>query len=709
MRLTPDAIDETLLRILPGRAHWTLSHDAIRTAAAAGGSDLVTHLVSHGLATRQEAVKSILEIKGVFGCLVDGELVEARLGRVIPLQTALASGIWPLGLLGTHLYVLAGTLAAVPEVLKLDEGTTLRVLPLGTTDTIEPRIRGCYEVLARLEPARRSFPDYCRAIGILKDAPPLRGRSLADARIDEMERSIPEEKLVQARGAWSDLPVIDERRIRDLADALTLGRIHAAGALPARLLPLRVEQSELWIAADRVPDATVMDALATKLGCRRSRVLLSTPTAIAAAAATVDAVSPAPIPAQANVPTLADRLLLDGVLQHCSDIHIERYQHHVDVRLRKDGNLFLHKTSGVTLMNVQQVVTRLKVDARLDIAETRRPQDGVIRRNFDGRAVDYRVATQPTIWGENMVLRILEQSTPPRLDALGFEEPQLVRLRRLLQSPQGLLLVTGPTGSGKTTTLYAVLQDLRSPEIKILTAENPVEYANDGIQQSQVNDAIGDTFAAFVRAFMRQDPDVILVGEIRDEPTAEAALRAALTGHLVLSTVHANDVFGAVRRLSDLGVEPTMISQTLSGIVGQRIVRRVCEACAEPYQPSTDLLNEFFPGGAPADARFMKGLGCEHCRNTGYSGRTAVLELWTPDDEDRGIIEAQGTAQALRTQAESAGFEPMIQHAARLAAAGVTNLEELGNTLPYEYVTRHAARRMRLQSAKPPRLQSIGG
>jgi type II secretory ATPase GspE/PulE/Tfp pilus assembly ATPase PilB-like protein len=304
--------------------------------------------------------------------------------------------------------------------------------------------------------------------------------------------------------------------------------------------------------------------------------------------------------------------------------------------------------------------------------------------------VDFRVATQPTLWGENVMLRVLQQGMRvPRMDELGFEPEVLARLRRLIHNPQGLVLVTGPTGSGKTTTLYALLQELNHPDVKILTAEDPIEYVVDGIQQSQVNEDIGNSFDHYVRAFMRQDPDILLVGEIRDKETARSTLRAALTGHLILSTVHANDVFGVVRRIMDLDVEESLLSQTLLCVLGQRLARRVCLGCAEPSTPKPELLAEFFPSGVPAGARLVRGRGCEACEGTGYSGRSALMEFWELDDRERDLLEKGAEVSALRKAAIDGGFRSLMAHAQRLALEGVTTLEELRAVVPYEGIARY--------------------
>jgi type IV pilus assembly protein PilB len=314
----------------------------------------------------------------------------------------------------------------------------------------------------------------------------------------------------------------------------------------------------------------------------------------------------------------------------------------------------------------------------------------VIRRRLGERKIDIRVAIQPTLWGENVVMRILDQGAGVHaLDELGFAPDVLGELRRLIHNPQGLILLAGPTGCGKTSTLYAVLRELMRDELKIVTAEDPIEYAIDGVQQSQVNDAIGDTFDRYLRAFLRQDPDVILVGEIRDAVTAESAVRAAQTGHLVLSTLHVNDAQGAVRRLIDLGIAPSLISQSLLCVVSQRLGRRVCPDCQQPMLPDPALVRELFPAGPPAGAQFARGAGCPRCRDTGYRGRIALVELWHPDREARGLIDRGATTEALIDQAIAAGMRSLVVDATEKAAAGLTTLDELHAVLAYDQIARH--------------------
>lgn len=393
-----------------------------------------------------------------------------------------------------------------------------------------------------------------------------------------------------------------------------------------------------------------------------------------------------------GAPKLVSFLLNRAVERGASDVHIEHHERTVVTRFRIDGELLAAPEVAIEKGNVSRVVAKLKLDARLDVTEHRRPQDGSFRKRFGGkRIVDFRMSVQPTVHGENVVVRVLDRTKPlPLLGELGFSPATLERYLRLVESPQGLLLFTGPTGSGKTTSLYATLDVLRRSPMKILTAEDPVEYFLDGIQQSQVNETIGNTFASFLRSFLRQDPDVILVGEMRDRETAETAIRAALTGHLVFSTLHTNDGVATVTRLTDMGIEPDLISGSLLGVVSQRLVRTVCKGCSRPHDPPDTLVREFYPQGRPA-AKLVRGSGCEACTFTGYRGRRPVFELWEPDDDTRALVRSAAGEDALRRYARAHGMRTMVMDALEKVEAGLTTLEELRDALPLAQISRHVS------------------
>ncbi|HET8655005.1 MAG TPA: GspE/PulE family protein [Longimicrobiaceae bacterium] len=373
---------------------------------------------------------------------------------------------------------------------------------------------------------------------------------------------------------------------------------------------------------------------------------------------------------------LVNLLLSEALEARASDLHLEAGRDRVQVRYRVDGVLVEAPSPPPAL--VPAVVGRLKVMADLDVAERRRPQDGRIRLRLEGRAVDVRVSTLPTLHGESVVLRLLEsEGRRLGLGDLGMGADTRALYEDLLAIPHGVLLTTGPTGSGKTTTLYAALEQIRTGREKIVTVEDPVEYALDGIAQVPVNRKAGVTFASALRSILRQDPDVILVGEMRDTETAEICVQAALTGHLVLSTLHTNDAPGALVRLVDLEVERYLVASTVEGVLAQRLVRVVCGACAEPEEPVPLVAREMEAAGFGAD-RIHRGRGCPACRGTGYRGRTGVYELLPLDDDLRSELLRPGTGVGpLRGLALERGMRPLRADGWRQVAAGVTTPEEV--------------------------------
>jgi general secretion pathway protein E len=360
-----------------------------------------------------------------------------------------------------------------------------------------------------------------------------------------------------------------------------------------------------------------------------------------------------------------------------SDIHIEAEEERVRQRLRIDGVLREIEPPPPRLH--ANVISRLKIMAGVNIAERRLPQDGRFRAIVEGREIDIRVSMVPTLHGESAVLRLLDRVRAPlELPELGFSPTLDSALVRLLDLPNGILLVTGPTGSGKTSTLYAALQRLNSAERKILTVEDPVEYQLPGINQISVKPAIGLTFATLLRSLLRQDPDIILVGEIRDVETARIAVQASLTGHLVLSTVHTNDAPSTVARLLDMGLEPYLLTSVLRGVLGQRLVRRLCPVCRAEYAPVPEIAALLAESGAgPRPDRLWRPVGCATCGGTGYLGRTVVAELLVPDDAIHRLTLAGADASTIAKAALERGMEPMRLDALRKAAAGVTSLDEV--------------------------------
>jgi general secretion pathway protein E len=371
---------------------------------------------------------------------------------------------------------------------------------------------------------------------------------------------------------------------------------------------------------------------------------------------------------------LVNALLFQAVRDGASDIHVEPHERRLVVRFRIDG--LLHEVVAPPLRLHPTLVSRVKIMAGLDIAERRLPQDGRIRLRVAGRDVDVRVSVVPTAFGERVVLRLLDRANALLdLEDLGLAPATAAAVAQLLGQSHGIVLVTGPTGSGKTTTLYAALRRLSTGERNVVTIEDPIEYQLPGIGQMQANPRIGLDFAAGLRSVLRQDPDVILVGEIRDRETVEIALQAALTGHLVLSTLHTNDACAAITRLLDMAVEPFLISSSVLAVLAQRLVRRPCDGCAAS-EPPTDDERRALGGDAPTLLRHP-GAGCAACRGTGYRGRTGIHELLVVDDAVRALVMARADASAIRRQASASGMTGLRADGFAKAAAGVTTVAEI--------------------------------
>ncbi len=380
---------------------------------------------------------------------------------------------------------------------------------------------------------------------------------------------------------------------------------------------------------------------------------------------------------EAPVIRAVNQIINNAVEQGASDIHIEPFEDELIVRYRIDG--MLHEQDAPPRRMTAAIISRIKIMGRLNIAERRLPQDGRIQLRAHGKEIDLRVSTVPTLYGESVVMRILDrESIHFDLETMGFSDEVLARFRETLALPHGILLVTGPTGSGKTTTLYAALNELNAPHRKIITVEDPVEYQLSGINQIQVSVKAGLNFASALRAIVRQDPDVIMLGEMRDLETARTAIQSALTGHTVLSTLHTNDAPSAVTRLIDMGVEDYLISSTVNGVLAQRLVRKLCPHCRESYQPPAGLVAELrlreLAGG---EALLWRADGCGECNHTGYRGRTVIHEFLRIDDAIRDRIMAQADAGQLAQLARARGMRTMAEDGLSKALRGVTSLEEV--------------------------------
>ena len=378
----------------------------------------------------------------------------------------------------------------------------------------------------------------------------------------------------------------------------------------------------------------------------------------------------------ASVIRLVNELLIEALELNTTDVHIEPQEHGLKVRYRIDGMLRPQPVPPEINQFYSSIVTRLKIMSRLNIAEKRLPQDGRIKLRIRGREIDVRVSIIPMIHGEGVVLRLLDKGRMVfDLVNVGLPEEIIKAFNELIELPHGIILVTGPTGSGKTTTLYSCLNELKTPSNKIITVEDPVEYQTEGINQIQVHSKIGLTFAHGLRSILRHDPDVILVGEIRDGETAEAAIQASLTGHLVFSTLHTNDAASAFTRLIDMGVEPFLASSTVEGVMAQRLIRRLCTECREEYVPTEDDVPPDFP--RPLPERLYRPVGCRACRDTGFAGRTGIFELLKTDDGVRELCVERASSSRIRQHGLQNGMTTLRQSGWIKVVEGVTDIEEV--------------------------------
>jgi type IV pilus assembly protein PilB len=377
------------------------------------------------------------------------------------------------------------------------------------------------------------------------------------------------------------------------------------------------------------------------------------------------------------VKKLLNLILHQAIREKSSDIHFEPFEDEFKLRYRIDG--VLYEMVPPPRHIAMALASRIKVMADLDIAERRMPQDGRIELTIQGRQVDLRISVLPTMFGESVVMRVLDRAQVSLdLDKIGMRDDDLRSFRRLMSKPNGIIVNTGPTGCGKTTTLYSALRELNTIDVKILTAEDPVEYDIDGLIQCQIDEKIGLTFSRALRSFLRQDPDIILVGEIRDPETAQIAVQASLTGHLVFTTLHTNDAPGAIARLLDLNLEPFLVTATLEAVIGQRLVRRICQHCKQQFKPTEEMLMELELRPEDIEGRtFFAGRGCDHCNNTGYRGRTALFEFMILDDELRDLIIQHASTNILRAEARKRGMRTLRESGLLSIYDGVTTIEEV--------------------------------
>lgn len=372
---------------------------------------------------------------------------------------------------------------------------------------------------------------------------------------------------------------------------------------------------------------------------------------------------------------LVNYLVYHAVREGASDIHVEPDENQLRVRYRVDGSLYEKLRPPYKMLPA--ISSRIKIMANLDISERRLPQDGGIHVMMDGRPIDLRVSTMPCQFGEKIVIRVIDnRNILVNLEKLGFAYEMLKNWKKILASPNGIVLVTGPTGSGKSTTLYSALKEMNREDVNICTVEDPVEFNLPSVNQFQVNDKIGFTFASALRSLLRQDPDIVMLGEIRDNETARIAIQAALTGHLVLSTLHTNDAPGAVTRLLNIGMEPYLVSASMMGVLAQRLVRKICTNCKEPYQPPANIRHAVEKIAGSVDT-YYHGAGCPKCRNTGFSGRIGIYELLVPDDLLRDRITSSPCINELRAAALESGMTTLRQDGMSKVKAGITTVEEV--------------------------------
>lgn len=514
-----------------------------------------------------------------------------------------------------------------------------------------------------------------------------------------------EDQLFQALAEQHSLKVVNLEEIKPTPEAMAL--VPETMASVYKLLPLSHRDGVLTVAMSDPSNLAALDDLRNFLGVKEVQPMLASAKAIQEATAkvyagkeesivdiiqmlegdaslgprvretSIDLESIMEIQDAAPVRKLINMVFLLAIKDHASDIHFEPFEEEYKMRYRCDGVLYEMVPPPRHL--AMAISSRIKVMSNLDIAERRLPQDGRIELNVGGNQVDMRVSVLPTMFGESVVIRVLDRTVVQLdLNKVGMDPTILVQFRSMIRKPNGIVLVTGPTGAGKTTTLYAALNELNEITDKIITTEDPVEYDIDGLIQCQINSDIGLTFASALRSILRQDPDKILVGEIRDLETAQIAVQASLTGHIVFSTLHTNDAPSSITRLRDMGLEPYLITATVEGILAQRLVRKICEDCRAEFDPSPEMLMEL--NMRPRDAegkKFYYGRGCDRCNNTGHRGRTGIYELVVMNDELRDLISQGASTDQLRTACRKQGMMTLRESGLRAIFNGTTTIEEV--------------------------------
>jgi len=516
---------------------------------------------------------------------------------------------------------------------------------------------------------------------------------------------ITEDQLLQALAEQHGLKLVNLNEVKPQAEALAL--VPETMASVYKVVPLSLKDNVLTVAMADPSNLAALDDIRNFVGVKEVKAVIASPKAIAEAIpkayagkeesivdliqkleedpelgklskeTSIDLESLQELQDAAPVRKLLNMVMLLAIKDRASDIHFEPFEDEYKMRYRCDGVLYEMVPPPRHLS--MAISSRIKVMANLDIAERRLPQDGRIELNVGGNPVDMRVSVLPTMFGESVVIRVLDRTVVQLdLDKIGMEPATLARFRELIRKPNGIILITGPTGAGKTTTLYSALNELNDVSEKIITTEDPIEYDIDGIVQIPINPEIDVTFANCLRAILRHDPDKILVGEIRDLETAQIAVQASLTGHIVFSTLHTNDAPSSVTRLRDMGLEPYLITATLEGVLAQRLVRKICVDCRTEYEPSPELLMEL--NLRPQDVKgkkFYYGRGCDRCNNTGHRGRTGIFELLVVNDEIRDMIVNNASTDELRMAARKQGMSTLREAGLRAIFNGITTIEEV--------------------------------
>jgi len=504
---------------------------------------------------------------------------------------------------------------------------------------------------------------------------------------------VTEEALLRGYSKYFNIPYIELGKVKIEQEALSL--VPVKFVTKNNIIPVRREANSLYVALRDPFDVNILDELRilTNLEikpflAKQDEILKAIKNYYGLGAETVEELVEKTdaslevreeisegIIKDTSIINYVDQLLLEAYRKRATDIHIEPFSDKLRIRFRIDGFLYEAKTPKEIKKLHSSIISRFKIMGNLNIAEKRKPQDGRCRVNLEGQEVDLRLSTFPTLFGEGLTVRLLVKSSIMLgLNQLGFSPEDLEKIKSILSKTNGMILVTGPTGCGKTTTLYSFLSYLNDSRIKIVTLEDPIEYQLEGIDQIQINPKIDLTFAEGLRSILRQDPDVIMVGEIRDLETAQIATRAALTGHLLFSTLHTNNSISTITRLLDLGIESYLLADTLRAVVAQRLVRVICNNCKEEYIPKQELIDNL---GIKEDFTFFRGRGCKDCNNTGYRGRTAIFELLIVEESLSSLISQRVPLESLANKASSLGFKTLREDGLEKVKRGLTTVEEV--------------------------------